>query len=330
MAPARNIYEQQAANRRATVLVMTAFVAFVALLGFGFDVFLLGYAPFDQEAPGVPLPFATFVAGLFGTIGAVRGLQNGDVTVLRSSGAEPVNESDPTTRQLVNVTEEMSLAAGIPRPQLYIIPDPDPNAFATGKDPQHASIAVTRGLIDRLNRDELQGVVAHEMSHVRNMDIRLMTVVAALIGTVMLLAEFGTRVTRLGGGRGTSRRGSRSEKGEGGGGILFAVWIVALVLAPFISQLLAMAVSRRREYLADASAAELTRHPGALASALEKIDGAADPTRSIKKGSAHLCIADPLGRQINEKEGTLAELFGTHPPISKRITLLKAMAYQSP
>jgi heat shock protein HtpX len=153
-----------------------------------------------------------------------------------------------------------------------------------------------------------------------------MTVVAALIGGVMLIVEFGLRTLQFGGGR---KRSSSSGRGSGGAGLaLFAVWLAALVVAPFVSQLLAMAVSRQREYLADASGAELTRNPGALASALEKIDAADEPTRSIKKGTGHLCIADPLGRQANEREGFLADLLATHPPIRKRITALRAMAYQ--
>jgi len=237
-----------------------------------------------------------------------------------------VPEDDPRYRQLMNVVDEMSIAAGLPRPKVYLVPDEDPNAFATGRDPAHASIAVTEGLVKRLSRDELQAVVAHEMSHIRNYDIRLMTVVASLIGTVLLITEFGTRMLRFGGGTGGKKS---SKKGGGGLGILMLVWVVALILAPIISQLLAMAVSRQREFLADASGAELTRNPLALAAALQKITDADEPTQAIKKGSAHLCIADPLGRKANEREGVLADLLGTHPPVEKRITLLKAMAYQA-
>jgi len=325
MAPSHNIYEQQAANRRNTVLVMVAFVAFVGLLGLGCDVFLLGMPLPGDEGTGLfPIPVISIAALLMGSVSAAQGLQAGDRTVLRSAGAVPVDPSDSQYRQLSNVVDEMAIAAGIPRPAVYVIPDPDPNAFATGRDASHASIAVTRGLVERLDRDELQGVIAHETGHIRNLDIRLMTVVAALIGTVLLISEFGMRIMRFGGGK----KRSSSEKGGGGlGAIVFVVWLVALILAPFLTHLLAQAVARQREDLADASGAELTRNPGALASALEKIDGAADPTRSIKKGSAHLCIADPLGRQVNEREGTFADLFATHPPIRKRVQLLRAMAY---
>lgn len=219
----------------------------------------------------------------------------------------------------------MAIAGGLPKPAVYVIPDADPNAFATGRGPEKSSIAVTRGLIETLSREELQAVVSHEMAHVKNYDVRLMTVVAALVGSVLLISDFGRRGLRFGGGR---RRSGR----DGGGGIVllvfFVLWILAMMLAPLIARLVAMAVSREREYLADASGSQLTRNPGALASALEKIDAAKAPTPSIKQGVAHLCIADPRGSLVNEREGGLAELLATHPPIAKRIALLREMAYQ--
>ena len=319
-----NIFEQQAANRRKTILVMAFFVLFVGFLGFGFDVFLLGFSPGGRAFPGFPV--ATFAALILGGVSAYRGLENGARSVLNSSGAVPAPPEDPRYRQLHNVVEEMAIAAGLPKPQVCVIPDPDPNAFATGKDPEHATIAVTQGLLDSLDREELQGVIAHEMGHVRNFDIRLMTVIAALIGAVMLLVEFGSRSMQFGG---LGRGGRRSSSNRSGGGVVLLVfWVIGLILAPFISQLLAMAVSRQRELLADASGAELTRNPGALASALQKIDAAVEPTRSIKRGTAHLCIANPLGSSLDDREGFFADLFSTHPPIRKRRMLLKAMAYQ--
>jgi len=321
----RNIYEQQAHNKALTVLVLVGFVLFVGFLGFGLDVFLMGYGLGVDEEMSFPIPIATILAASVGGVNAIRSARYGDAAVLASATAVPLPEDNPKYRQVINVVDEMSIASGLPRPKLYLVPDPDPNAFATGRDPEHASIAVTEGLVERLSRDELQAVIAHEMSHIRNYDIRLMTVVASLIGTVLLITEFGTRMLRFGGGRG----GKKNSKGGGGGlGILMLVWVVALVLAPIISQLLAMAVSRQREFLADASGAELTRNPVALASALQKITDADEPTKLIKKGTAHLCIADPLGRAANEREGFIADLLATHPPIEKRITLLKAMAYQ--
>ena len=186
---------------------------------------------------------------------------------------------------------------------------------------------MTRGLLDTLDREELQGVVAHEMSHIRNLDVRVMTIVAALVGAVALLAGLGAARHDVGRRPPPGRRATSGGSGAAGM-IFFAVWIVAILLAPLLAQLLAMMVSRRREYLADASGAELTRNPMGLARALEKIESAAAPTVSINRGTAHLCIADPLGRPMNLKEGAWANLFASHPPMAARIAALKEMAFQ--
>ena len=316
----RNIYEQQAHNKRLTWVVMAGFVVFLAFLGFGFDYFYLG--TFNG---GPVLPLGTVAAVVFGSAMAVSSLQSGAKSVLQSTGAVPADPANPAQRQLVNVVEEMSIASGLPKPQVYVIPDPDPNAFATGKDPQHSYVAVTQGLLDALNREELQGVIAHEMSHVRNYDIRFMTVVAAFVGSIVLLSDGASRGMRF---RGLTGGRSRSRNSGGLGAIFLVLWIIGILLAPLIAQLMAMLVSRRREYLADASGAELTRNPLGLASALRKLEQAASPTASIKRGAAHLCIVDPLGKKVNLKEGFTAELFGTHPPMEKRILALDAMAYQ--
>ena len=323
-----NLFEQQAANRRRTWLVMLAFVAFLLLLGFGFDAFFLSQV-------GGFVPIGSIVALGVGSISALVSYASGDKAVLLSTGAVPIadllqsaSEADALKlRQLDNVVDEMAIAAGLPKPPVYIVPDPDPNAFATGRGPGRSSIAVTRGLLDTLDREELKGVIGHEMSHIRNLDVRLMTIVAALVGGVALLSDWARRGMWWGGGR-SRRRGD----GEGGGGIagvvFFAVWIVAIILAPVLAQLLAMMVSRQREYLADASGAELTRNPIGLAHALEKIDEAVAPTRAINRGSAHLCIADPLGRSLNLKEGSWADAFASHPPMAARIAALRAMAFE--
>lgn len=315
----RNIYEQQAHNKRLTVFVMVGFVSFLAFIGFGFDYYFLGL-----YADDMPLPVGTIVAVVMGTAMAIGSLQSGAKSVLQSTGAVPADPANPSHQQLINVVEEMSIASGMPKPAVFVVPDPDPNAFATGKDPGHSYVAVTQGLLDSLNREELQGVIAHEMSHVRNYDIRLMTVVAAFVGSIVLLSDSARRGVRFGGlaGRGKSRSGGAL------GGIFMVLWLISIILAPLIAQVMAMLVSRRREYLADASGAELTRNPLGLASALRKIEGASAPTESVKRGSAHLCIVDPMGRHLNSKEGVVAELFGTHPPIEKRILALDAMAYQ--
>jgi heat shock protein HtpX len=322
-----NLFEQQAANRRRTWLIMIAFVAVLLLLGAGFDAFFIG-------AAGGYVPIGTIAALTGGTISALASYYNGDRAVLASTAATPIEDLTAAAadddkvklRQLENVVDEMAIAAGLPRPRVYVVPDPDPNAFATGRGPDHSSIAVTRGLLDTLNREELQGVVAHEMSHIRNLDIRVMTVVAAMVGTIALLSDWAWRGMRWGGG---SRRGD-DGRGTGPAAIVFlAIWLVAVLLAPLVAQVLAMMVSRRREYLADASGAELTRNPTGLARALEKIEGVTGPTRAIKRGSAHLCITDPLGRRMNIREGNWADLFASHPPMAARIAALKGMAYES-
>ena len=247
------------------------------------------------------------------------------------SRSSPPRATDADTlklRQLENVVDEMAIASGLPRPRVYVVPDADPNAFATGRGPAHASLAVTRGLLDTLDREELQGVVAHEMSHIRNLDVRVMTIVAALVGAVALLADWARRGHDVGRRLAAPRSRRRSRGGGAAGIIFFVVWLVAILLAPLLAQLLAMMVSRRREYLADASGAELTRNPLGLARALEKIESAAAPTRAINRGTAHLCIADPLGRPMNLKEGVWANLFASHPPMAARIAALKEMAFQ--
>jgi heat shock protein HtpX len=322
-----NLLEQQAANRRRTWAVMVLFAAFLVLLGYGFDVYFLG-------VQDVGLPIGSAAGLVFGSISAVSSYYRGDRAILASTGAIPLDqvlqtEPDEARRfklvQVQHVVEEMAISAGLPAPRVHIVPDPDPNAFATGRDPQHASVAVTSGLVDMLSREELQGVVAHELSHIRNLDIRLMMVVAALVGAVVLLSDWARRGLTYG----SPRR--RSREREGGGGlplVLFAVWVVAMVLAPLIGQGLAMMVSRQRESLADASAAELTRNPLALASALEKLEEASAPTASVKRGTAHLCIADPLGRAAGLREGFWADLFASHPPMARRIAALREMAYQ--
>jgi len=315
-----NLYDQQRRNLSRTRLFLATFVLLVALLGLGADSFLYGAG----GSPGFPICMLGALA--FGGLSAWWSLHDGDRAVLQSATARPLDLRDPREKMLDNVVEEMAIAGGLPKPRVYIVPDSDPNAFATGVRPDAASIAVTRGLLDQLDRDELQAVVAHEMAHVRNYDIRLMTVVAALAGAVLLLSDWARRGARWGG----LRRSSSRERGGGLASlVLFVFWLLAILLAPIVGRLVAMAVSREREYLADASGAELTRNPIALASALEKIDAAVEPTPSIKQGVAHLCIADPRGRAVNDREGWWAGLFATHPPVSRRVAILREMGYRA-
>jgi heat shock protein HtpX len=328
----RNLFDEQRRNRRDTWLLVAGFVALLAGLGLGFDLFALG-ATVGVAVGGVrlPVPVGATAAGLIGLGSAWVSYRFGDRAVLASSFARPVSADDPRpeVKRLTNVVAEMAIAAGVPAPRVYLVDDPDPNAFATGRDPAHASVAVTTGLLGALTRDELQGVVAHEMAHVRNYDIRKMTVVAALLGAVLLISDWASRI-RLGA---RSRRDSDGKRRSGGGGplglVLLVVWLAAVVLAPLVGRLLATAVSRRREYLADASGAELTRNPLGLAAALRKLEAAGAPTARIHRGTAHLCIADPLGRTVNERQGWLADRLATHPPIAERIARLEAMGYRA-
>ncbi len=291
------------------------FVVFLGFLGAGLDFAFVGRQ--------IGLPVATLGALALGSFSAYWSLHGGDRAILASTGARPIDPANPRERMLDDVLEEMAIASGLPKPRGYVVPDPDPNAFATGADPAHASIAVTEGLLAILNREELQGVVSHELSHVKDYDTRYMTVLAALGGAVLLLAAWGRQSVWSSGG---SRRGNRS-RGEGGV-IFMALWVVALILAPIAAQIVTFAVSRQREYLADATGAELTRNPLSLASALEKIGSAAAPTRSITEGVGHLCIEDPRGSALSG-DGTLSGWFSTHPPIARRIAILREMAHES-
>jgi heat shock protein HtpX len=243
----------------------------------------------------------------------------GDRVVLASARAREVTrEQEP---RLHNIVEGLAIAAGVPKPRVYVVPERAPNAFATGRDPEHSSIAVTQGLLDTMNRVELEGVIGHELSHVVDRDILVGTVVATLAGAVILLSEFFMRTWWWGGFRG--RRDS--DSGGGAGAILFAVGFVLLILAPIFAQIIRFSVSRQREYLADAQGAMLTRYPPGLASALRKIGAASGiPMRSANNATAHLWLNQP-SRLEGEKMGGLERLFSTHPPIEDRIRRLEEM-----
>jgi heat shock protein HtpX len=328
-----NLFEQQAANRRRSAILVAVFMLFFAWIGFGGDLilYLQTTAVAADSGGGYRHVFPWF--GVFTTLlaggMAWYSWRRGPKQVLWATGAweilEPVK---PEEKVFVNVVEEMAIASGLPRPTVWIVPDNDPNAFATGTDEKHAHVAVTEGLLAMLNRDELQAVVAHEMAHIRNHDVKLMTLLAALVGVLALIADGTWRVLWFGGGR--RSRGGGGKKGGGGAlvAVILVLWVISVILAPVVSRLLALGVSRKREFLADATAAQFTRNPAALASALRTIENAASPTKSIKRGTAHLCIADPLGRRLTHKEGFVAGLFGTHPPMGVRVARLKAMAFE--
>jgi heat shock protein HtpX len=312
--------------------LVAGFIVFFAWVGFGGDLglFLLT----EQAEPGTyrhTVPFIGIVTLLVAGGIAWVSWRHGPKRVLWSSGAwELITPVTFEQRQLLNVVEEMSIAAGLPKPSVWIVPDLDPNAFATGIDPSDAHIAVTEGLLHALDRAELQGVVAHEMAHVRNLDVRLMTLLAAMVGVIALMSDGFGRVLQVKGGR-MPRMGGKGggRRGDNPLAILVLVaWVLTLIVAPILSRLLAMTVSRKREYLADATGAQFTRNPAALASALEKLDSAGAATLSIRRGAAHLCIVDPAERRIAAREGFVGDVFASHPPIRQRITRLKGMSYQ--
>jgi heat shock protein HtpX len=299
-----NFTEQQRRNRRRTLLLFGAFAVLFAALGLSVDAALIG----------APLPIATLGAlSVAGGIGLL-GWRNGADWVLQSLLAEPLRPHEPEHQQLEHITTEMAIAAGLPRPRVYVIPDPSPNALAAGRDPAHAVLAVTAGALALLDREETQGVVAHEMAHIGNRDTTVMTLVSVLFGGLLMLADWARRNLWL-----SRQRGGSSN-------LLLPLLVAVLVLlTPLLSRLLAMAVSRRREYQADATAVQLTRNPEGLARALEKIAASEFPLRAATRGTAHLFIVSPLRRRIDDRDGAWASLFATHPPLAQRVALLRGL-----
>lgn len=271
--------------------------------------------------PFILTPAGTAMAALLFAVGTASfSYYWGDRAVLYVSSARPANPAELKEKQFINVAKEMSIAAGLPLPTLWVLPDTDLNAFATGRDPARSAIAVTEGLLDQLSRDELQAVVAHEMGHIRNRDTLLLLFVTCMLGVILLLTEFMVR-------------GARHRVAVSGGrGGKAAIWVaVATIIIWFVgrffARVAAMAVSREREYLADATSAELTRNPQALSSALQKIHASVEPTRLSHPATAPMFIDDPRGSKLNEKESRWAALMSTHPPIASRIRRLDAMAF---
>ena len=302
------MWEQIAANRRKSVVLVFAAAVLLVALGYGLGEYFGGRG-FGPGGAGLAL--------LVWLVMTLVAWFQGDKVMLSVSGAKKVDKADLPV--LFNVVEEMTLAAGLPQmPAVYVIDDPAPNAFATGRRAETASVAVTSGLLRQLNRDELQGVIAHEMAHVRNRDIQLMLFAGVLAGAIVILAEVGLRGMWFGGGRSRSRRGS----GQDGSGIVAVVAIVLMILAPILAQVIYFAVSRKREYLADASAAAFTRYPEGLASALEKISRAPQKLGGANQATAPMYIINPLKRSGQ----MAANATRTHPPIDERIRILRTMA----
>jgi heat shock protein HtpX len=310
---ANTFYDQIAANRRNSVLLALVVIALLAALGFS-----IGFALTGEPGGGVA---ATGIAIVIGLIGALGSYFAGDALVLAVSGAKPVDEQ--TAPQLMNVVREISLAANVPMPKVYLIDDSAPNAFATGRDPRHASIALTTGLLEKLDREELQGVIAHELSHVRNLDIRFSLIVGVMVGSIALLADFFLRFTFWGGA------GRRSRDREGGGGLQAIFMVLAIVLAiaaPIVSRFVQLAVSRQREYLADASGVELTRNPVGLERALAKIASDHEVLEVANRATQHLYFTNPIKKFEDRRSG----LFSTHPPIVERINRLRELTGERP
>ncbi len=311
-------YAEESANRRNSFLLAFVVIAFLAVFGFVIG-FSIGYGSGNEVAFGIG---ALAIAVGIGSLSALFSYYGGAQLVLASSHAKEVTAEQAP--QLYNVVNEMAIAAGVPMPKVYIIDDPSPNAFATGRDPQHSSVAVTTGLLKELNREELQGVLGHEMSHVRNYDIRFTLFVGVMVGSIALLAGFFLRYTFWFGG---GRRGNDREGGGSGGlgVILLVVGLVMAVVSYFFGALVQMAVSRQREYLADASSVELTRNPHGLESALAKIAGDPAVLHSVNGATQHLYIVNPL-----KKHGVGSDLFSTHPPIVDRINRLRQLSGDAP
>lgn len=303
------MWEQIRSNRIRSVILVGAMA--VLLLGIGY---LLGEAFLGNAIGGLVIALA-----LLAIMNLVAWFQ-GDNIMLTLSRAKKIKREDHP--RLYNIVEEMQIASGLEKmPDVYIIDDPSMNAFATGRDAKKASVAVTAGLLQKLNRDELQGVIGHEIAHIRNRDVLLMTLCGILLGTIVILAFFGSRMMLFGGMYG-GRRSSRS--GAGGGQAQMIIMIVALVLAilaPIIAQLIYFAISRKREYMADASSAVFTRYPEGLASALEKLGASTVPVQAANKATAPMYIINPF----RAKGRAAADLTSTHPPISERVRILRSM-----
>lgn len=293
-----NVYEQVDRNKRRSTLIVIIFALFVILV-----VYVLGRI-FDYG------PSFIGVALIVSGISSFVGYWYSDKIILGISGARPATKAE--NNLFVSVAENISIGAGIPLPKLFIIDDTAPNAFATGRDIDHAVVCITTGLLEKLNRTELEGVVAHEISHIRNYDMRLMSVVSVLVGMITLVADWMLRVRVRG----------RDREGGNAGAIFFILGIILVLLSPIIAQLIQLAISRRREFLADSGSALITRQPSGLISALRKISADQEPLEAANKATAHMYIVNPLKGNQNSV-GWFANLFNTHPPIQERIKALE-------
>jgi len=312
---ADTFYNQIAENKRKSFLLALIVVALFGALGFSIGYAVTGSA----SGAGVAMAIALGI----GSALAVGSYFGGDSVVLGVSGAKEV---DPTSApQLMNVVQELALAANVPMPKVYIIDDTAPNAFATGRDPQHASVAITKGLLEKLDREELQGVIGHELSHVRNLDIRFALIVGVLVGSIALLADFFLRFTFWGGGRSSSHDNDRGGSG-GLQAVFFVVAIILSIVAPIAARFVQLAVNRQREYLADASSVQLTRNPYGLERALAKISEDKEVLEVANRATQHMYFTNPIKKFEQRASG----MFSTHPPTLDRINRLRELTGEQP
>lgn len=313
-----NIYEAQASNKRKSIVVIAGFILFTTLAVYILARALGTYYGYEMGSLGY-IGLAFIISG----IGSYFSYYFSDKIVLGISRARPADRKRDFN--FFTVAENLAIGAGLPKPTLYVIEDSAPNAFATGRDPQHAVICATTGLLQKLNRSELEGVIAHEMTHIKEYDTRLATLVSVMVGLIALLGDWFLRA-RFWGGR-------RRDNDEGGIGAIFIILgFIFAILSPIIGQLIQLAISRRREFMADAGSVEITRQPQGLISALEKISADTEPLKAANKATAHLYIVNPFKKKVSENEeghgarGWFSSLFNTHPPIKERIKILEEMA----
>ncbi|MBI1864020.1 M48 family metallopeptidase [Candidatus Woesebacteria bacterium] len=309
----QNFYEAVDSNKRKSLIIVIGFALFIFVVVYVISQAMSYY--FGYQAGGL---------GIFGVAMIASGLISlgsyyySDKIVLTLSGARPADRKRDF--EYYTVVENLCIATGLPKPKLYVINDSAPNAFATGRDPKHAAICTTTGLLDKLNRTELEGVIGHELSHIRNYDTRLMAVVAVMVGVVALIGDWFLRMSFWGGRR-------RNDREEGQlGVIIIVVGFIFAILSPIIGQLIQLAISRRREFLADASSVEITHQPNGLISALKKISSDNEPLEAANKATAHLYIVNPFKEKGHGAVGWFANLFNTHPPIPDRIKALEKVA----
>ncbi len=295
------MYSQIDSNKRKTSLLIAIFFVFIIAIAWFIDYYYgMGYG-------------LVIFAVVFASISSLVSYYKGDKIALASTGAKAIEKKD--NPYVYRMVENLCIASGIPMPKVHIIDSPTMNAFATGRDPEHASIALTTGIIGALENEELEGVIAHELSHIKNFDIRLMTIVVVLVGTISIIGNWFLRWQFYGGGR-------RNDNKSGGGQlqlILFVVGIAFMILSPIIAEVIKLAISRKREYLADASGALMTRYPEGLARALEKISTSKPDPKLASSATAHLFISNPL------KGKKMSKLFSTHPPIEERVNKLRGL-----